>query len=238
MANQACQEVLSYGIDSILTEQSRKALEQFEDAKANYDAETCRLPFDGASAYFIAAMLENSEANLSALLAEGLPLRSDAEKGRALAAADKARPSGSSLEAANRYQDAEAEIADADNSQANGDYRSAIASYRRASILYESAAARANAETLRSKVSETDYGKYSPYHAAEAERLWEEDAELYAAASNESIAEGSAKLIAAERDYAQILTWGAQQSSLEARAQALMAKNAGRRADSGEKRRG
>ena len=124
------------------------------------------------------------------------------------------------------HQDAEAEFADADNSLAEGDYRTAITSYRRASILYESAAARANAETLRSKVSETDYGKYSPYHAAEAERLWEEDAELYAAASNESIAEGSAKLIAAERDYAQILTWGAQQSSLEARAQALMAKNA------------
>eukprot|EP00825_Cyclidium_porcatum_P044308 TRINITY_DN6475_c0_g1_i1.p1 TRINITY_DN6475_c0_g1~~TRINITY_DN6475_c0_g1_i1.p1 ORF type:complete len:391 (+),score=-29.58 TRINITY_DN6475_c0_g1_i1:251-1423(+) len=206
MANQACQEVLSYGIDSILTEQSRKAFEQFEDAKANYDAETGRLSFDGAAAYPIAAMLENSEANLSALLAEGLPLRSDAEKGSALAAADKARTSGSSLEAAGRYQDAEAEFADADNSLAEGDYRTAITSYRRASILYESAAARANAETLRSKVSETDYGKYSPYHAAEAERLWEEDAELYAVASNESIAEGSAKLIAAERDYAQILT--------------------------------
>ncbi|HWR12110.1 MAG TPA: FlgD immunoglobulin-like domain containing protein [Rectinemataceae bacterium] len=226
IVNLCDQEIQSYEIDAVLPGKTPAIRERFQDAKAYYEVEIRRLPFNGTSAYPVAAMLSGAETDLKALLEEGLPLRSEAEMKKASAAAEYARSRDSSIGAADRFENAEAELAFANDFHASKEYRTSIASYKRASLLYESAAMKAGAETLFAKVAESGYGRYSPFHAAEAERLRAEDADLYDAGSNDSIREGTEKLKTVARDCGHILAWGAERRASETRAQATAAKQA------------
>ncbi len=226
IVNLCAQEIKSYGIDTILPVKTATTLEGFQDAKAYYEVEIRQIPFNGISAYHVAIMLSGAEADLQALLEEGLPLRSEAEMEKASAAAEYARSRDSASEAADRFENAEAEWIYAQDFHANKEYRASIASYKRASLLYESAAMKADVEALYTQVAKSGFGHYSPFHAAEAERLRAEDRDLYDSGSNDSIRAGTEKLKIAARDCSHILAWGAEQYASETRTQATTAKQA------------
>lgn len=228
--NDSFQDILFHGIDALLPEAFAMASAQFQSAKMNYEIQIWRWPYDGEAAYPFAGDLRNSGKSLAVIFEKGLPLRSDAEKAKAEALAAITRPKEFPSAVSERLAEARLELAAGTDSHTKAQYRSAIASFRRAILLFRSADARARAETLKSKVDENGYGRYSPYHAAEAERLLKEDAALYALQENEAAPESNALargidlLEKASRYYENILAWGAEREAGEARDRALTAR--------------
>ena len=223
-ANSTFTEILLYEIETLLPEDFAQAYVQFQTAKVNYETQIWRWPYDGEAAYPFSGDLRNSEKSLNVLLEKGLPLRSDAEKAKAGALADKPRPADIPATAVERLAEADAEFAAGKDFHTMARYRSSIASFKRATLLYESADARARAEVLKSKADAAGYGKYSPHHLAEADQYLQEDASLYALSNNDAMLRGADLLGKASRSYENILAWGAECEATEARDRALIAR--------------
>lgn len=222
--NSTFTEILLFEIETLLPEDFAQAYTQFESSKVNYETQIWRWPYDGEAAYPFSGDLRNSGKSLNVLLEKGLPLRSDAEKAKTGALADKPRPDDLPAAAAERLAEASAEFAAGKDFHTKARYRSSIASFKRAALLYESADARAEAEVLKSKVDASGYGKYSLHHIAEADQLLQEDASLYALSNNDAILRGVDLLEKASRSYKNILTWGAEREAKDARDRALIAR--------------
>ncbi len=222
--NSTFTEILLYEIETLLPEDFAQAYTQFESAKVNYETQIWRWPYDGEAAYPFSDDLRNSGKSLNILLEKGLPLRSDAEKAKVGALADKPRPADLPAAAAERLAEADAEFAAGKDFHTEARYRSSIASFKRATLLYESADARAEAEVLKSKVDVAGYGKYSPHHQAEADQLLQEDASLYALSNNDAILRGADRLEKASLSYENIFAWGAEREAMEARDRVLISR--------------
>ena len=222
--NSTFTEIHLYEIETLLPENFAQAYAQFQSAKVNYETQIWRWPYDGEAAYPFSGDLRNSEKSLTVLLEKGLPLRSDAEKAKAGALADKPRPADIPAMAVERLAEADAEFAAGKDFHTKARYRSSIASFKRATLLYESADAKARAEILKSKADAAGYGKYSPHHLAEADQYLQEDASLYALSNNDAILRGVDLLEKASRSYENILAWGAECEATEARDRALIAR--------------
>lgn len=228
--NDSFQDILFHEIDVLLPEAFTQASAQFQNAKMHYEIQIWRWPYDGEAAYPFAGDLRNSGIILKGIFEKGLPLRSDAEKLKAEALANLSRSEGIPATAAKRLAKAKDEFAQGIDANTRAEYRSSIASFRRAILLYQSADERAQAESLKSKVEASGYGRYSPYHSAEATRFLQEDEALSAlsgsdaVAANKALARGTELLQKASRSYEYILAWGAEREALEARDKALIAR--------------
>jgi len=222
--NSTFTEILLYEIETLLPEDFAQVYARFKSAQVNYETQIWRWPYDGEAAYPFSGDLRKSEKALNELLEKGLPLRSDAEKAKVGALADKPRPVDIPAAAAERLAEAGAVFAAGEDLHVAMRYRSSIASFKRAALLYESADARAGAEVLKSKVDATGYGKYSPHHLAEADRRLQEDAYLYPLSNSDAILRGADLLEKASRSYENILAWGAEREATEARERALISR--------------
>ena len=222
--NSTFTEILLYEIETLLSEDFAQAYTQFRSAQVNYETQIWRWPYNGEAAYPFSSDLRNSGKSLNMLLEKGLPLRSDAEKAKAGALANKPRPADIPATAAERLAEADAEFAAGKDFHTKARYRSSIASFKRATLLYESADARTRAEVLKSKVDATRYGKYSPHHLVEADQYLQEDASLCALSNNDAIQRGTGLLEKASRSYENILAWGAEREAMEARDRAFIAR--------------
>ena len=222
--NTTFKDILFYDIDALLPEAFAAADAKFQGARANYETQIWRWPYDGEASYPFAGDLRNSGTSLTAVLEKGFPLRSDAEKAKAGYLADMLRPADLPDSVAQRLAEAKAEYASGNDAHAKVQYRDSIASFMRAILVYRSADARAKAEELQAKAMASGYGRYSPYHLDEAERYLIEDASLYALSENSGIERGIGLLEKASRYYANILSWGAEREAGEARDKALLAR--------------
>jgi len=227
--NDSHKEAVFYELEDLLPEGFASASAQFQDARANFDVQVWRWPYDGEAAYPFAQELRGVGRSLEALLAKGLPMRSEAEKVKVQVRADTALANGLAQAVPERNAKARAEFELGKTLHTKAQYRASIAAFRKAALLFASAEALAAAETQRATLERSGFAKYSPYDVIEAGRLMAEDESLYVLGDDSSIARGNELLGRARQYYANAYTWGLECDATETRDKALLAK---RRADS------
>lgn len=227
--NDAYKQAIFYELEPLLPEGFVSASALFQDARANFETQVWRWPYDGEAAYPFAQELRGVGRSLEALLAKGLPLRSEAEKARVQGMADTAKATSLALTVPERNSKAQAESELGRALHTKAQYRSSIAAFRKAKLLYASANALVETETYKAKLEQSGFAKYSPYDVIEADRLMTEDESLYALGDDESVARGTELLARARQYYANAYSWGLECDASESRDKALLAK---RRADS------
>ena len=227
--NDAHKEAIFYELEPLLPEGFVSASAQFQDARANFETQVWRWPYDGEAAYPFAQELRSVGRSFESLLAKGLPLRSDAEKAKVQGMADAAEAEDLSQAAPERNAKALSEFELGKTLHTKAHYRDSIAAFRKAKLLYASAKALAAAEAQKTKLGKSGFAKYSPYDIIEADRLMAEDDSLYALDDDISVARGNELLARARQYYADAYGWGLECDAAEARDKALLAK---RRADS------
>jgi hypothetical protein len=227
--NNSYKEAIFYELEGLLPEGFVVASAQFQDARANFETQVWRWPYNGEAAYPFAQDLRAVGRNLDALLAKGLPLRSEAEKAKVQSLADTAKAEDLAQATYGRNAKALDEFELGKTLHTKAQYRASIAAFRKAKLLYASATALAAAEAQKTRLEESGFAKYSPYDIIEAERLIAEDESLYELGNDDSVARGTELLHRARQYYANAYSWGLECDAAEARDKALLAK---RRADS------
>jgi len=227
--NDAYKEALFYELGPLLSEGFVSASAQFQDARANFETQVWRWPYNGEAAYPFAQELRSVGRSFEALLTKGLPLRSGAEKTTVQGMADATVADGIAQASPERASKAQAEYELGKSFHTKAQYRASIASFRKAKLLYASANAIVAAEAQKTKLEESGFAKYSPYDIIEADRLMTEDESLYALGDDESVARGTELLARARQYYVNAYAWGLECDASVAHDKALLAK---RRADS------
>jgi len=228
LVNNSYKDVLFYELDSLLPEAFVLASTQFQSARVNFETQVWRWPYNGEAAYPFSQDLRIAGQSLDALLVKGLPMRSEVEKIKVQSLHDTAKATGFAQASPVRSAKAYEEYEHGQNAHTKALYRISIAAFRKAKLLYASAEAQAKADSLRSKLEQSGFLKYSSYDVAEANRLVAEDQSLFSLGDDESTARGTELLVRAQKYYANAYAWGLECDASMTRDRALLAK---RRAD-------
>jgi len=217
-------EVVFYELEPLLPESFASASVQFQNVRVDFETQVCRWPYDGEAAYPFSQELRTVGRSLEALLAKGLPLRSEAEKAKCQILSDRAKTEGLAQSVPERDTKAQKEYELGTTLHTKAQYRTSITSFRKANLLYASAATLAEAQTQKAKLEESGFAKYSPYDIIEADRLMTEDKSLYELGDDMSVARGTELLTKARQYYANAYNWGLECDATLARDRALLAK--------------
>ncbi|MGB4573232.1 MAG: hypothetical protein WBH97_10505, partial [Rectinemataceae bacterium] len=213
-----------YGIESVLPEQYAAAEEEYQSAQAHYESAMDTVPYDGAIAYPVKEKLENSTASWEALNKEGLPLRVEAERDKAVDMKFQAIGAEAPELATDRYEGAEEYYAEAESLEDSGEYTMAISAYKQAALAYEFSYEKATANSNREVIFANGYAKYSPAYFEMAEANYASEEEYWLAGSPTDLAAGVAALKDANSYYDEVSARGIEYKSYESKDNAAAAK--------------
>ncbi len=219
-ANALRNETLSFEIDRVLPDSYHTANTEFQKIKAEYDKAMDAVTFNGEEAFKLKAPFEASIAQWEALLAEGLPLRTQEESDKASEARFAAMTAQAADLASERYEGATEYLAEADALADSGNHQMAIPAYRQATAAFEVAVEKSRANSLREKISANGYAKYAESNFQMGEQKYAAEEEYWASGSTSDLKAGVLALREANGYYEFTISSGAQYKSFEGKDQA------------------
>jgi len=225
-ANLAMNEADSYAIDEVLPNYYRAVRDEFDAASAHFDSVTETIPYDGTASWPVKEKLENTQAVLSLLLSDGLPVRARMERYKTMDLRRDAILAGAHESVPGRFDAAETAAAAAETFTADGYHSASIDSWRRAALLYASSLEKALVESIRAQILAKGYETIAPADWAQAEKLRAFDAEYWESGTDADLSTGTDSLIEALPLYERVLSWGFEYRSHEASSDALSARSA------------
>ncbi|MGB4571331.1 MAG: hypothetical protein WBH97_00765 [Rectinemataceae bacterium] len=225
-ANLAMNEADSYAIDEVLPNYYRAVRDEFDAASAHFDSVTETIPYDGTASWPVKEKLENTQAVLSLLLSDGLPVRARMERYKTMDLRRDAILAGAHESVPGRFDAAETAAAAAETFTADGYHSASIDSWRRAALLYASSLEKTLVESIRAQILAKGYETIAPADWAQAEKLRAFDAEYWESGTDADLSTGTDSLIEALPLYERVLSWGFEYRSHEASSDALSARSA------------
>ncbi|MCX7028159.1 MAG: hypothetical protein NT061_11925 [Spirochaetes bacterium] len=213
-----------YELDILLPDDYKAVDDSYTAVAEEYKAVTSG-GFDGTKAFPIKAKLEASVADWESFNGKGMPLKTDAERDKAVNMRAKAMEADGPTLAADRYAKAEDRLTQANAASENKDYAAAIPSYKYSASAYEDAAEKAKANALREKIFSNGYAKYSSSYFKMGEDQYAAEEALWATGSPDDLAAGVADLKIANSYYEFVADKGAEYKSFEGKDKALEAQN-------------
>jgi nucleoid-associated protein YgaU len=220
-ANALRNETLSFEIDRVLPDSFTATDAEFQKIKADYDKIMDAVTFNGEEAYSLQAPFEASIARWEALLAEGLPLRTQEESDKANDAKFAAMTAQAADLATSRYEGAMEYLAEADALEESGNYQMAIPAYRQAAAAFDVAVEKSRANSLRDRIAANGYAKYAESNFQMGEQKYAAEEDYWASGSTSDLRAGVAALREANNYYEFVISSGAQYKSFEGKDQAL-----------------
>jgi nucleoid-associated protein YgaU len=211
-----------FELDALLPDDYKAVDSSYAAVAAEYQAVIAG-GFDGTKAFPIKAKLEASVTDWESFNAKGMPLKADSEFENASNMRAKAMEADASTLAADRYAKAEENLSQANASVGGKDFAAAIPAYKYSAAAYEVAAEKAKANTLREKIFENGYAKYSDSFFKMGEDQYAVEDSSWAKGSLEDLAAGIAALKNANGNYEFVISKGAEYKSFEGKDAALAA---------------
>ncbi|MCE5256412.1 MAG: hypothetical protein LLF89_06135 [Spirochaetaceae bacterium] len=224
-ANSLRNEAMDYDLASVVPDEFKAADDDFAGLQAEYNTAIDAVPYDGEKAYPLAAKLEKSVADWTAVKEQGLPRKAEAEADKATDMQFKAMGAEAQTLAPDRIEAADELMAQADAFVEVGDYEMAIPAYKQTAAAYDATAEKANANSLREKIFSEGYAKYDEAEFQLGEDGLKAEESLWDSGSVEDLNLGADTLREANKHYGQVIATGAEKKALEAKDSALAAKD-------------
>jgi len=210
-------------LDELVPEEFASAETAFAKAKTAYDKALDAALFDGVAAYPVKGLLEESITQWEAVIAKGLPLRSDAEQEKAQDMRFMAMQVDAPTLAEERFQGAEELLGQADAFARVEDFELAIPAYKQAAAAFDVSAEMAKANAYKQKIEANDYARFNPNYFEMAENKYKMEADYWDSGSLEDLVNGADVLREANYYYDYVIKSGAEYRSFEGKDAALAA---------------
>ncbi|MEW6550037.1 MAG: hypothetical protein AB1407_11315, partial [Spirochaetota bacterium] len=225
-ANALRLEAQRFELESVVADY-KAAEASFLSLEESYKKELDAIPYDGARAFPLKKGFEDSIAAWEKVLGQGMPVKADAEREKAVDKKFAALGSQAPDLAASRYAGAQELLDQADGFAEAGDFAGfsqAIGGYKHAAVAFDVANEKAKAEAYRNKVFENGYARYADSYFVMAETKYAEEDALWAAGSQADMEAGAAALKEANSYYDFVVSKGAEYKSFEGKDAAMAAK--------------